>query len=446
MTGTQRSHSRSEYVQRRVEVVFLVAMAAVQIALLVYSWFSRNFALGAAAATVLVILALVLAWERFQSRFPAPKHLRLVDDRVAWYPTASFTVPTVKVLKICIPISFAALALTCYPKVLMLVWNLSPTGANVIVGAFAFTQISLSAAVGIPFILGLGSAEPRRVVGGRHPRVEFLALGHCEAELITDGEVKAPGFRELDSASVRVSGERLRVRVGYFPRGRHEVRVGDAGFLFLRTRGFCLLYDSRGLPEDRKRVFKLARRWEKFSMVCAALRLGKGSDLDVDSVKELLKEIENNACIGFSVVYFGVKLSLATSYLGVAVFCYYLAPIIAGAFALTLPKGLRIALARPLMIAAGLLLALATVAVVTPILDYCNRKVVESGKMYRLPFERDRIQKLTSRESTRARREDPTAAFAVVKVFRMLLKGDEREECRPEDEGPSERGETGPGD
>ncbi|WP_456483809.1 hypothetical protein [Methanopyrus kandleri] len=148
-----------------------------------------------------------------------------------------------------------------------------------------------------------------RVLRVRGSRALLLSLGYCEAELVTDGNVKVSEFRELGSYPVEYGGlpgdppEDLRIRVGYFPPGKHEVEVRDCDFLFLRTRGFCLLYDSRGLPEGREGAFKFARWWEKFSMVYAALCLEREGVPDPERVEGTLDRVKNNRAVGFLVRY-----------------------------------------------------------------------------------------------------------------------------------------------
>jgi len=202
------------------------------------------------------------------------------------------------------------------------VWSLPLTGRewfspSFIVFALMSLMLCLTVSSALPAALTLGFIGFPRMRGDRRRlSIALLSLGYCEAELITDGEVEVSGFRELSSYPVRY-GEapggqpsNLRIRVGYFRPGPCKVEVRDCGFLFLRTRGVCVLHDAQGLPKDREKAFHLLRWWEKFSMVYAALCLEKEESPEPEEVDGLLGSVVNNRAGWNELVYLNRRFSL----------------------------------------------------------------------------------------------------------------------------------------
>ncbi|WP_456483807.1 hypothetical protein [Methanopyrus kandleri] len=168
------------------------------------------------------------------------------------------------------------------------------------------------------------------------------------------------------------------------------IRVPDRGFFFLRTRGFCLLHDPTGLP-DRERAFELARSWERFSMAYAALCLKEGGPPDPDEAEALAAGAGDNARRALTVTYFGVKFPVGKlvaseeTALGVALGAIPIAILTRE----LLPPDLS-PLSLPLIMSlAGALLAL-------PI-AWRNRRVVKTGRWYRLLLRGDHVEKLLPR-------------------------------------------------
>jgi len=237
-----------------------------------------------------------------EETFPRSEHSRRVGRTLVWYPTASFD----RVLGGPTLTTFLPL----FPALLYLLTS-ATRHPDFLDPRIAVALFLLSPLLVLLYLARYGAAAALgcvRVLRVRGSRASLLSLGYCEAELITDGDVEVSGFRELGSYPVKYRGlpgnppGDLRVRVGYFPPGKHEVEARDCGFFFLRTRGFCLLYDSRGLPEDRERAFHLARWWEKFSMVYAALCLREGVPSAVE-LERWLGRVKNNRAVGSLVRY-----------------------------------------------------------------------------------------------------------------------------------------------
>ena len=184
---------------------------------------------------------------------------------------------------------------------------------------FTMTSLTLcfivSSALLVALTLGF-VGFPRMRGDRRRLSIALLSLGYCEAELITDVEVEVSGFRELGSYPVRYGKapggqpSNLRIRVGYFRPGPCKVEVRDCDFLFLRTRGVCVLHDAQGLPKDREEAFHLLRWWEKFSMVYAALCLEKEESPEPEEVDGLLGSVVNNRAGWNELVYLNRRFSL----------------------------------------------------------------------------------------------------------------------------------------
>lgn len=127
--------------------------------------------------------------------------------------------------------------------------------------------VSISMFLSFPFAM---------ILRVKDSRVWILSWLYCETELITDGSIEVSGFREFTSYPVEYedlpagSPRDLMVLIGYFKPELHRIEIRDCNFFFLRTRSFCLLYDAC-LPGDREEAFRLARWWERFSMVYEAL-------------------------------------------------------------------------------------------------------------------------------------------------------------------------------
>jgi len=250
----------------------------------------------------MVLKWLVVPW----MELPRVEDVKVLDSSTVCYPTALSIRQLVYPL--CGPVfttilwlPFLIVALSCrdYATFSRLLFIFLAVPGGYAAGPIVSTLASL------PLIVPLRIEPDRGVV-----RVRVLSWLRCEAELITDGEVEAPGFRELGRYPVEYRGLPARpgdveILIGHFRPGVRGVEVRGCRFLFLRTRGFCLLYGARGLPGDREEAFRLARWWERFSMVYAALCLRRDGVPDPEEVKRRLNRVENNRSSKDLVTYMG---------------------------------------------------------------------------------------------------------------------------------------------
>jgi len=316
------------------------------------------------------------AWKLLARTRPRLRDLRHLGERTVWYHSASFAPLSLVIVS---PVLSTAIV------VLLYLARLSPSAELL---ALCLLLPNLASALLASIALGLGCV---RVLLARGRTVLLLSLGYCEGEFITDGRVRAWGFRTLaEFPTEREECPSLRVVVGYWPPGIHVVRIPDCRFLCHRTRGFCLLHGPEELS-DRERAFKLARRWERLSAAYAALGLKEGGSPDPAEV-EALAAVTEVSRRGLTVTYLGVEFpvgKLITSeeaWLGITLGTIPVAILVRDLLPPNLSP-LSIPIAAPL---AGMLLALPVA--------WRNRRVVKTGQWYRLPLRRDRVERLLPKQ------------------------------------------------
>ena len=125
-------------------------------------------------------------------------------------------------------------------------------------------------------------------------RIKLFSPNDSEAEIIYDGEIKVDNYHEFVSCPLRFEGlpnkiKNLKIKAGYFKYGYCIVRCRNCKFLFLRTRGFNLMYFP-GVDKDK--VLDIMNFFERLSMVSACLYYKKGCTTVPESAIEKIKNNE----------------------------------------------------------------------------------------------------------------------------------------------------------
>ena len=341
-----------------------------------YYWWSGDIVGTMVFGSLSVVFSAAGLWTLLARVHPAPRDLRWLSPHTVWYHTVSPAPP----LSLSIPLTCASIVAAVISPLLL--------RGEFLLAIFPPFGLSVLASLLLPPTLGLGCVRALCAWGRT---VLLLSLGYCEVEVIADGDVKISGFRELRSFPIEheeVPG--LRMIVGYFPPGVHKVRVPDRGFLFLRTRGFCLLHGPWELPGDEREAFRLARSWEKFSMVCAALCLRDGRPPDSEHVRGIMKHVKNNSRKGLRVTYFGVEFRWGKLLFGSSSLDYVILAMIPLILLVWYTIGLPQSTTLRSLVSVALPL-LGSTMLALPI-AWRNRRVVRSGRWYLLLNERVRVQ------------------------------------------------------
>ncbi len=124
-------------------------------------------------------------------------------------------------------------------------------------------------------------------------RIKLFSPNDSEAEIIYDGEIKVDNYHEFVSCPLKFEGlpseiSNLKIKAGYFKYGYCIVRCRNCKFLFLRTRGFNLMYFP-GVDKDK--VLDIMDFFERLSMVSACLYYKKGCTTVPESA---IGKIKNN--------------------------------------------------------------------------------------------------------------------------------------------------------
>ena len=129
---------------------------------------------------------------------------------------------------------------------------------------------------------------------GNSLEIKLFLPNDSEAEIIYDGEIKVDNYHEFVSCPLRFEGlpnkiKNLKIKAGYFKYGYCIVRCRNCKFLFLRTRGFNLMYFP-GVDKDK--VLDIMDFFERLSMVSACLYYKRGCTTVPESAIEKIKNNE----------------------------------------------------------------------------------------------------------------------------------------------------------
>jgi len=125
-------------------------------------------------------------------------------------------------------------------------------------------------------------------------RIKLFSPNDSEAEIIYNGDVSASNYHEFVSCPLKFEGlpseiSNLKIKAGYFKYGYCIVRCRNCKFLFLRTRGFNLMYFP-GVDKDK--VLDIMDFFERLSMVSACLYYKRGCTTVPESAIEKIKNNE----------------------------------------------------------------------------------------------------------------------------------------------------------
>jgi len=126
---------------------------------------------------------------------------------------------------------------------------------------------------------------------GNKLEIKLFSPNDSEVEIIYDGEIKVDNYHEFVSCPLRFEGlpnkiKNLKIKAGYFKFGSCTIESRNCKFLFLRTRGFNLMYFP-GVDKDK--VLDIMDFFERLSMVSACLYYKKGCTTVPESAIEKIK-------------------------------------------------------------------------------------------------------------------------------------------------------------